>query len=380
MIRLSKSYVGEDEAKAVREVLLDGYLGMGKFVGEFEEILADYFGRPAVCVSTGTAALQLSLQAIGLKPGDEVLVPALTYLASFQAITAAGCKPVACDIDPITLFIDIDDANERLTNKTKAIMPVFYASSIGNLVELSLFAKKNKLRIIEDAAHAFGSRCKSELIGSFGDISCFSFDGIKNITSGEGGCIVSNDEQFIQRVRDIRLLGVQNDSVKRLSGARSWNFDVVEQGWRYHMSNIMASIGITQFNKKSVMFSKRQELAQHYDKILKTNSDIKLLPLNYSEIVPHIYVVQIKNLRDRTKLRKQLLDKGIETGLHYLPNNYLTLFKSDSNRHLSVTDNVWPELLSLPLHPALEFQDIDYVCKHLLEIITKSNDKPTSFT
>lgn len=369
MIRLSKSYVGEDEAKAVREVLLDGYLGMGKVVGEFEEILEAYFGRPAVCVSTGTAALQLSLQAIGLKPGDEVLVPALTYLASFQAITAAGCKPVACDVDPQTLFIDINDARKRLTTKTKAIMPVFYASSIGALDELSLFAKKNKLRIIEDAAHAFGSRYKSELIGSFGDISCFSFDGIKNITSGEGGCIVSDDDQFIKRVKDLRLLGIQNDSVNRLNGARSWHFDVVEQGWRYHMSNIMASIGITQFHKKTFMFSKRQKLAQHYDEILKHNPDIKLLSLNYREIVPHIYVVQIKNLLDRPKVRKRMLDKGIETGLHYLPNNYLTKFKSDSDPHLPITDNVWPQLLSLPLHPELEIKDIDTVCKHLLECL-----------
>ena len=221
-IKLSKSCISKSEKDAVLKVLDNEYLGMGNEVQKFENTLTDFFGRPTVCVSTGTAALHLALQAVGVGIGDEVLVQSITYVSSFQAISATGATPVACDIDSESLCIDWKDAEKRLTRKTKAIMPVHYAGGVGRLNEIYEFANKHGLRVIEDAAHAFGTIYEGKEVGGFGDISCFSFDGIKNITSGEGGCIVTDNEIILQKIRNARLLGVENDTDKRFSGKRSW--------------------------------------------------------------------------------------------------------------------------------------------------------------
>lgn len=269
LIRLSKSCLSESEKQAVLKVLDKEFLGMGAETQEFENLLGEYFGRDTVCINTGTAALQLALQACGIGQGDEVLVQSLTYLASFQAISATGAKPISCDVEEEFCSIDIKDAERRITKNTKAIMPVHYGGQPGNLDAIYEFAKRYNLRIIEDAAHAFGTTYNSKKVGSFGDIVCFSFDGIKNITSGEGGCVVTSDKNVLNRISDLRLLGVENDTNKRYSGERSWEFDVTEQGWRYHMSNIMAAIGIEQLKRFPEMAQKRQSLAKLYDTLLR---------------------------------------------------------------------------------------------------------------
>jgi dTDP-4-amino-4,6-dideoxygalactose transaminase len=168
------------------------------------------------------------LQAIGVGVGDEVLVPTLTYVATFQAVSACGAIPVACDVRRADGLLDLEDAARRITPRTKAVMPVHYASFPGDLDALYAFAERHGLRVVEDAAHAFGCEYKGRRIGSFGDVACFSFDGIKNITSGEGGAIVSSDPEIIARAMDARLLGVIKDSEKRYAGERSWEFDVSE--------------------------------------------------------------------------------------------------------------------------------------------------------
>ena len=369
MIRLSKSFLGDEEKAAVVAVIEDGYLGMGSYVGNFEELLQDYFQRSVVCVASGTAALHLSLQAIDIEPGDEVLVPALTYIASFQAISGAGAIPIACDVDEKTLFIDVKDAASKMTRRTKAIMPVYYAGGYGDVQGLMELARDSGIRVINDAAHAFGSKRKDALIGSFGDIACFSFDGIKNITSGEGGCIVSDDPEVIQKVKDARLLGVEKDTDSRLSGKRSWQFNVTRQGWRYHMSNLMANIGISQFLKKELMFARRMLLAKRYDYLLQDCEAIQLLPHNYDEIVPHIYVIRVKGLKDRDKVVNELLEKGIETGKHYLPNHFLDFYRGSSRKPLKNTESIWPELITLPLHPELTTDQVDYICKALKQCL-----------
>ena len=269
IIRLSKSCIGENEKKAVLRVLENEFLGMGEEVQKFELNLKSFFDRETVCVSTGTAALQLALQAVGIAHGDEVLVPSLTYLASFQAITALGATPVACDILEENFCIDCNDAEKRITKQTKVIMPVHYSGGVGKINEVYELATKYNLRVIEDSAHAFGSVYENKKVGSFGDIACFSFDGLKNITSGEGGCVVTNDKYVIDFIKDARLLGVENDTEKRFAGKRSWNFDVKFQGWRYHMSNIMAAIGIAQLNRFQEFSKKRQELAMLYDNLFE---------------------------------------------------------------------------------------------------------------
>ncbi|MCK5608102.1 DegT/DnrJ/EryC1/StrS family aminotransferase [Candidatus Pacearchaeota archaeon] len=367
-IRLSKSVLGEAEKQAVMGVLNREYLGMGGEVQEFENLLSQFFNRPTICVNTGTAALHLALQALGLGHGDEVLVQSLTYIASFQAISATGAKPVPCEVNPETITLDVTDAQKRLTNRTKVIMPVHYAGGMGNLDEIYEFAKDNRLRVVEDACHAFGGDYKGKNVGSFGDIACFSFDGIKNITAGEGGAIVTDDKAVLQKVRNARLLGVEKDTEKRFIGELSWDFDVRYQGWRYHMSNIMAAIGKEQFKRLSEFASRRRQLAKRYRNNLKSVNSIELINQDLDSIVPHIFVIKLK-LGNREKIRKGLLERSIETGAHYQPNHFLSMYNHDGNISLPVTEKIFPKLLSLPLHPDLKGSDVDYICEQLVDVL-----------
>ena len=371
IIKLSKSSISTEEIISVSNVLKSEYLGMGKKVQEFEKKLKIFFGREVVCVSSGTAALHLSLQALEIKKGDEVLVPSITYIASFQAISATGAKAIACDVESETMLIDINDVKKKISKKTKAIMPVHFAGNPANLKDIYKLAKKNNLFVIEDAAHAFGSYYKKKLIGSLGDIVCFSFDGIKTITSGEGGCIVTSNKKLIDNIKNSRLLGIVGDTEKRYAKKRSWDFDVKYQGWRYHMSDIMAAIGVEQLKKFTLFSKKRKLLAEFYDKNLKDNKYIKHFNINYKNVVPHIYVVKIDNLTSRIRnlLRKLLLKDGIETGIHYKPNHLLTYYKS--NQLLINTSKVFDKILSLPLHVDLNKEDIIYILSCLKRNLKK---------
>ncbi len=367
VIRLSKSCLSDNEKQAVMEVLNHEHLGMGSEVQQFEEALSEFFGRPAVCVVNGTAALHLALQAAGVGAGDEVLVQSLTYVASYQSISATGATPVSCDIDPKTFCLDLQDAERCLTKNTKAIMPVHYSGNVGELDKIYFFAKKHNLRVIEDAAHAFGTVFQGKKIGGFGDITCFSFDGIKNITSGEGGCIVTDDKEILEKVCNARLLGVEKDTEKRFSGERSWSFDVTAQGWRYHMSNIMAAIGIEQLKRFSEFSKKRKILAKKYDKLL-LNTNLKLLPSDYDEVVPHIYSTCLPEGVDRELVRSKLLKKGVQTGVHYQPNHWLSLYPS-SRKEINTVDSVAPRIVSLPLHADMSVTDVEFISNSLKEVI-----------
>ncbi len=373
IIRLSKSCLTQKEKSFVKKILDKEFLGMGPEVKNFENELKVFFKRDVVCFNSGTAALQVALQSIGIKPNDEVLVPSITYIASFQAISASGAKPIMCDIDPNTLQICLNSIKKNITKKTKAIMPVHYSGSVGKLTELISLAKKKKLRIVEDAAHAFGTKFKNKLIGSFGDITCFSFDGIKNITSGEGGCLVTNDRKVINLAKDIRLLGVSNESNKRYLGHRSWINDVRIQGWRYHMSDINAAIGRAQLKKFNFFSKRRRELCKLYDKQFLSINRVKTFKRNFKEEVPHIYVVRIKNLKKRELLRKKLQAFGIQTGIHYIPGYKFTKYKKNK-KFFSNTEKIYKEILTLPLHPDLSKKDIQFICQRI-ELILKTNPK-----
>jgi len=359
-IRLSKSLVGDEEKSALARVIDDGYLGMGQEVQHFERELRAYIGTEldVVCVSTGTAALHLALACLDIGPGDEVLVPSITYVASFQAISATGAAPVACDVDGVSGFIDLVDAKRRLTPKTKAIMPVHYASDSQNMGKLYEFAKIHHLRVIEDAAHAFGCKRDGSLIGCVGDVICFSFDGIKNITSGEGGAVVTSDVKLSQRIKDARLLAVEKDTEKRYKGERSWDLDVRHQGFRYHMSNLMAAIGREQLKKLDVFSSHRKVCASRYLEKLKDISGLVFLDLDYQNIVPHIFPVRVTDGR-RDRLMEALRADNIECGIHYMPNHLLKFFSTDYR--LPNAEKLGLELLSLPLHAGLTIEDQDIV-------------------
>lgn len=370
-MRLSRSVVGQEEAKAVSRVLLeDGYLGMGAETKAFEEDLANFLEvEPwqVITTNSGTAALHLACDAIRevakkTKGTPEILVPSLTFVATFQAISAAGCKPVACDVLLETGTLDLNDAQARITENTIAILFVDYASNPWKLDDVHAFAKKHNLRVIEDAAHAFGCRHNGKRIGSFGDIVCFSFDGIKNITCGEGGCLVCFDERCADLASDARLLSVEGDTKKRFAGGRSWDADVKRQGWRYHMSNIMAAIGRVQLKRFQKEFlAKRMLRSTVYGQRLCKQKGIALFTTDPNDfIVPHIQVVRVLD-NQKERVREALESNGIPTGLHYKPNHLHTFFGGHTVT-LKNTEQLYSEILTLPLHPALSSQDVEEVC------------------
>ena len=375
-MRLSRSIVGEAEARAVSRVLLeDGYLGMGNEVRLFEEEVAQYLGVKAdqvITVNTGTAALHLAVDAaaaLSRVPGKpEVLVPSLTFVASFQAITAAGCVPVPCDVLAETGTLDLADAEKRLTPNTIAVMFVDYASNPWHLDEVYDFARRKGLRVVEDAAHAFGCKHHGRKIGSFGDLVCFSFDGIKNITCGEGGCLVAFDAEAARLASDARLLSVEDDAQKRFAGARSWDPDVKRQGWRYHMSNIMAAIGRVQLARLEEEFiPARRALAARYAEKLASVPGVALLRTDPQDfIVPHIMPVRVLHGR-KDEVKAALAAKGLPTGVHYKPNHLLSCFSTGQS--LPVTEQLYAELVTLPMHPGLTIEDVDAVCAGLAEAL-----------
>ena len=368
-IRVSGSDVGPAELAAIGSVFERGYLGMGADVQQFEDLLGDFFGRPAVCVATGTAALQLAVQCCGIGPGDEVLVPSLTYVAAFQAISATGATPVSVDVRDDSLTMDPADAERKVTSRTKAVMPVYFGGGIRGLEQIRTMAKTRGLRVIEDAAHAFGTEFDGVRVGSDGDIACFSFDPIKNLTSGEGGCIVSDDAEFMDRVRDARLLGVKGDSKARNSERRLYEFEVESQGWRYHMSNINAAIGKAQFAVFPERAALRQDLARTYNEVFQSVPGVQVLPYEYDDVVPHIYVVRFPSTEVRDDVKARLLsDINVETALHWYPNHYLARYRDESGT-LGVTEDAFCRMLTLPLHTKLSVDQVRTIAQHVAALV-----------
>ena len=370
MIRVSQPLVGEAEAEAVKIALERAYYGHAEKVVEFEEKLKDYLGAPdVVCVANGTAALHLACDALGLGPGDEVLVPSLTFVACFQAIAATGATPVACDVAPDTLLIDLNDARRRITSKTKAIMPVYYAGNPGDIDGLMKFSEELGLQVIEDAAHAFGSTYHGQKVGSHGTMACFSFDSIKNITCGEGGALVINDPDVARLLRSKRLLGMERLSQAATSWKdRSWLYDVTTQGFRYHMSNINASIGLVQLEQVDGFIARRREICKAYQAEFRGMPGLRILNMDYDEVAPHIYVIRVEDGK-RDSLMGFLRDTDIETGVNYIP-NHLHSFFAQEGPPLPEAEQAYEEILTLPLHAALSDDEMNKVIDSVREFLT----------
>jgi len=348
-IRLSKCSISNEDVLAAEIAIRSEVLGLGPEVNHFEKDIKDCLGTDfeVVCVNSGTSALVLALSALGIGPGDEVIIPSLTYVASFQAVSNLGALPIACDVSIRNGFIDVEDARKRVTEKTKAIMPVHYGSFSSGMEEVYDLANDYGLRVVEDAAHAFGCKVDDKYVGSFGDIICFSFDGIKNITCGEGGAVLTADKNVTEKVRNASMLGVEQEGELRISGSRNWDFDIKHLGFRAHMSNVNAAIGRSQLLRLEKFTLKRQTLAKAYTSLLKSNKNIELFDFDFEGICPHIFPVRVKNQKRKSVL-KNLKEAGIEYGFHYKPNHLHRLW--GQNVSLPNSELLWGELISLPLH------------------------------
>lgn len=359
-IPISRPSIGDDELDEIKRVFETGWLGLGSTVFEFESKIREYLSaKHVVAVNSGTTALHIALDAFGIGEGDEVIVPSLTFCASIQVITALKATPVFCEVKQETLNIDIEDARKRITKNTKAIMPVHYCGNACDMDTLLEIGKEHKILIIEDAAHAFGSTFKGKKIGSFGDATCFSFDPIKNITCGEGGAVVTSDDNVAEILRKKRILGIDKDAWHRYEGERSWFYEVTTQGYRYHMSNINAAIGLAQLKKFNMLAEKRKSIAKNYNEKLADIEGIELIRWDLSETVPFMYIIHVLHGK-RDELMNFLNAKGILTGVHYIANHIQPLFAKYANP-LPVTEKIWEGILTLPLYPDMTDDDIDFV-------------------
>jgi perosamine synthetase len=360
MIPLAKPSIGEEELAEVRETFASAWLGMGSAVFEFEKQLTRYLeAENVIAVNTGTSALHIALDAFGIKEGDEIIVPSLTFISTIQAIIACGGRPVFCDVDEDTLNIDIEDMAKRISPRVKAIMPVHYGGLPCKMDELVKIARDKAILVIEDAAHAFGSAYKGQRIGSLGDAACFSFDPIKNITCGEGGAVVINDNRVAQSIIKKRILGIDKDTWHRYKEERSWFYEVVTPGFRYHMSNINASIGLVQLKKVDKFLERKRAIVEKYDRAFRNLPDIGLLYRNYAETAPFNYTIKIKDGR-RDEFLEYLNKNGVGAGINYIPNHLQPLFR-DFKTMLPVTEKIWKEIISLPLYFDMSDSDINTV-------------------
>jgi perosamine synthetase len=351
----------------VKEAMQSGWIGRGPKTQEFENDFANYLGAKYVIgLNSGTAALHLALMGYRLGPGDEVIVPALTFISTIHAIRYVGATPVFADVLEDTLCLDPADFERKITARTRAVLPVHYGGHPCDLDEIHAIADGRGILVIEDAAHAAGAKYKGRNIGSISQATCFSFHAVKNLTMGEGGAISTNDARVDKLVRKLRWVGINKDTWSRSSDLRTygWYYEVEDLGYKYHLSDIPASIGIVQLKKLDRLNARRRELVRQYNESLKDVSWItRPVSREYVLNACHNYVIKT-NFRDRLNL--YLKEKGIATGVHYMPAHMHPIYQSVGEK-LPVTDRVWSELLTLPLYPDLTDSDMNQILTAIMK-------------
>ena len=362
-------YIDNETKSHLNDALDIGWLGMGAGTKEFEERIASFFNlknRFVVATNTGTSALHIALKVAGVGPGDEVITPSFNYVADHQAIRMTGAEVVMCDISEKNLGIDPKKIEKLITPKTKAIIPLHFAGIPCDQKEIFQIAQKHGLRVIEDAMHAFGTKIDGRKIGSYGDITCFSFDPVKLITSIDGGCVIVNTKQEEEKLHHLRFLGVDKDTIERYKNKRSWDYDVVSEGYRYHLTNIMASVGISQIKKVDQFISSRQNVCKQFNNAFKIISEIKIPNTDFNEISPFIYSIRVLNNK-REQLIQHLNNLGIDVGIHFIPVHKHSNFKECKKDDMAITEKITDEVLTLPLHSNMKTEFVDRIIKGVIE-------------
>ena len=351
-----------EELDAAREALELGWLGMGSYVGRFEDELARLVEAPdrhVVAVSTGHAALHLALLLAGIGPGDQVITPSFNNVADFQAILATGAEPVLCDVDDRTLAIDVDKAAELVGPATKALIATDYACLLADHAAVAELAEREGLRVVHDAAHSIGSRHEGRAVGSFSDVTMFSFDPVKTITSIDGGALVVRTEEEREALHEMRLIGMGQRAEQMYGNQRAWTYDVRRLGFRYHLANLHAAIGLAQLEKLPRIAAARREACRRYNAAFADLEQVRTPATDFGEdVVPFLYYVRVPR---REALREHLAAAGVDTGIHWQPGHAFTLLRDCPRSDLSVTDRVGREIVSLPLHSDADQTTVDRV-------------------
>ncbi|RLK09476.1 perosamine synthetase [Micromonospora sp. M71_S20] len=344
------------EIKAVTDALLAGHYGHGPITERFETDLANYLGVPdVVCVATGTVAMQLALLTAGIGPGDEVIVPSLTFCSTIQAIIATGANPVFIEVDKSSLCVRADDILAAVTSTTRAVMPVLYSGRAVDLTGIQEHLNDSGIHIIEDAAQAFGSNLDGRLVGTNRRImTCFSFGPMKNLTCGEGGAIVPRTPEQAEKLRRMRTTGIAQTLAQR---AEATTYDVIGFGVRAHLQSMNAAIGSVQLANFDQARMIRQQLWHRYAAALADLPNVELTDVDIDHTVPFNCVVQIP---DRNRIFHQMRAAGIGVGVHYPPNHLQPAFEQWTTS-LPATEEIGQRILTLPFHPSLSSDDIDRV-------------------
>jgi dTDP-4-amino-4,6-dideoxygalactose transaminase len=371
-----KPYITEDEINSVTEQLRAGWLTAGRRTAEFEDAFRRYIGcRCAVSVNSATAGLHLSLAVFDLKEDEEVLMPAVTHAATAEVVRYFKARPVFIDIERETHLMDTAKIEEKITGKTKAIIPVHYAGQPCDMDEICSIAKKHCLHVIEDAAHSLPAWYRDQVIGTVGDITCFSFYATKTLTTGEGGMICTDDEDRARRLGILRLHGIDRDAWERSTSTRFWQYDVVEAGYKYNTTDIASAIGIEQLKKVDLMWKMRKHIAERYTDAFKNRDELFPYTVKPDRVSAwHLYPIDLnidalKIGRDR--FIEEMRGRGVGLSVHFIPLYEFTYYKKMgySSRGYDNCRWVFDRTVSLPIFPGMADEEVDYVIENVLDII-----------
>jgi perosamine synthetase len=367
MIPVFKPSFGEEELEALREPFQTGWIGLGPKTKEFEKKFAEYIGtRYAVALNSGTAALHLALKVLEVGEMGVITTP-MTFISTNHAILYNQGIPVFADIEPDTLNIDYKEIEKNVSTKTKAIMIVHYGGHACDMDRILELAKEKNIAVVEDVAHGCGGDYKGQKLGSLGDIACFSFHAVKNLATGEGGMITTDDSEFYGRLLKLRWMGISRDTWSREEKDKkySWYYNVEEVGFKYHMNDIPAAIGIVQLKKLDAMNQRRREITERYNRALQDLQWLEIPTVRpYARPSYHNYVIKVKKKRDQLNIYLQ--EKGISTGVHYIPNNHYDMYQA-CRGETPIADSVWKKLLTLPLFPDLKDEEVDFIIQEIKE-------------
>ena len=368
--------IGDAEIAEVVDSLRSGWIGTGPKVQRFESMLSEYVGvAHSRCVSSCTAALILSLRVLGIGPGDEVLVPAMTFVASANAVEHAGATPVLVDSEPGTGLIDLEAAQEAITPRTRAIMPVHLAGRPIDMDRLTALRDRHDLLVIEDAAHALGAEWHGRRIGAFGNLTAFSFYVTKNVTTVEGGALVTEEEALAARVERLALHGLSLGAWQRFSDAGFRHYEVVEPGFKFNMTDVQASLGLHQLPLLGQWIDRRAELWARYDDLL-AGLPVQTPPPADPDTKHARHLYQLRLDPDapmsRDELLEQLIARRIGTGVHYRGVHLQPYYRDKyglTPEQFPVATAISDGTLSLPLSPKVSDADQDDVVTALRELL-----------
>lgn len=370
MIPYGRQTIEEDDIQAVVDVLRSDYLTTGPKIEEFEKAVAGYVGvKYAVAISNGTAALHAACYAAGIGEGDEVITTPITFAASANCVLYCGGTPVFADIDERTYNIDPDDIRRKITSRTKAIIAVHFAGQPCDMDEIHKIAGEYNLFVIEDGAHALGSEYKGKKIGTLSDMTTFSFHPVKPITTGEGGMIVTDDEELYQRLMLFRSHGITRDEKLMTRNEGAWFYQQLELGYNYRMTDIQCALGCSQMKKLERFLARRRELVRRYNEAFAGCSNI-VTPYQLSETNSgwHLYVIRVHN-HDRRKVFEQLRSAQINVNVHYIPVYQHPYYQEHGYERVYCpqAERYYAECISIPMYPALTDEEQQYVIEKVLE-------------